>query len=116
MKFRLLPGNGGHSVGDVLHTANAVIESNSDLCSKFNTPVSRKFERVPDETPCSPGGSEIKGAEVEVAKRSEQDEATLRGMGMTELKAIAEQEEIDVSKCKNKDEVVRAIATAMAAA
>ncbi len=89
-----------------------VFDSRSDL-TKMNAPgFSPKFELVPPGTPlyCSADGPPPASEEATSPYQPGNSVAdTVRSMNLEELKKYAAEEEIDLTKCKNKDEMVKVI-------
>lgn len=137
MKFRVLVGNHGEG-GRVYHQGD-VVETDIDLCAKFNTATGMKFIRVDGPStpgvnqPDTPNGPDISYSEkqgaimAEEATRREQNElkatettrlaqeadtptdAQLNDMTVTELRELADKEQANLSGLVLKDDLVNAI-------
>lgn len=95
-----------------------IIESSVDLCRRFNKPgFPKKFERVPQSTPTSlpdklvreEEETEEEFFEETVAPSMDQVIASIDNMTVEQLKAFADEEEIDLSTAKTKAEIVKVI-------
>ena len=98
MRFRIRVGR--HSEGGKLYDANDekrnLITTTKDLVEMFGP---EKFERLPDDD--QPG------------RAFQGDKDRLMSMTVTQLRGLAEEEEIDLSEANNKREIVTTIYRAL---
>lgn len=121
MKFRVLAGK--HSERGRIWMRGQVIETTTDLASRFNgaTVVRQKFERVPDGTPADPGVPVDQFTDPEFNKSSPSESetrgvdlmATYESMSVEELRQVASQEEIELGKAKTKPEILNVLRSAL---
>lgn len=95
--------------GDIFHSA-------SDLDKKFNSPISIKYERLPDGT--LPTHAPVAQAAEEGFKQLNDgnklpdpsfDLKKLQAMDVNALIKLAQEEEIDLGNLKKKDEIISQI-------
>ncbi len=115
-RYRLLAGI--HSDRGNTYTPDPpdnVIESEIDLVARFGK---NKFERLHTDEVVSldgiqPGGDTIQPGPVAVAPAAQDiqpvDAASLEGMSLTELREIAEEEEVDLPPKATKQQLIAAI-------
>lgn len=102
MKFKLL--HGFHSHGGTTYKPGSFIESDIDLVKRFNSPGSRKFERIQAADP-----------EVEQAAKAgfnDQDEPSvipLEELTVKQLRREADELEVDLTGYSRKEEIINAL-------
>lgn len=127
MKFRLL--NGSHTVthkkpdasgklritGRTVFKATSselpVIESAVDLCEKFNHPMSKKFERVPDDTVCTKTVEVGLNTQSNAQGPNPADE--ILSMSLKQLQRYAQENDIDIGNAQRKEDLIRIITEAL---
>jgi hypothetical protein len=112
-RFRLLCGK--HHEGDAngaqrTYVRGDVFDSPYNLL-KFNSLESKRFEVVPDSTPLVHNEVKKPPAEpnLETPQAGPATENTLDSMTVTELRTLAEEEEIDLGNASRKDQIIQAI-------
>ena len=103
MKFKLREGCGNHREGNQLYVAGDIVETEKDLSQLLPD----KFEKVDDDTP-----SKKKPAQVE-EDDEEGTEVDLAAMSTKELKAFAQEHQVDLKGKRKKTEVIAAIEAAL---
>ena len=104
-KFRVLEGK--HQEGGVLYRRGEVVDSACDLVKRCNTRVSKKFERVPDDTLMKQEEESLDAERVEKAEENEvSDQFT--GMTIAELRDLAADpvNRIDLKGATKKEDIL----------
>lgn len=110
--FKLLVGR--HSVGSGLNRKiydagkNNIVVSAGDLC-KFNRPgTPAKFRKISDEDLTSKDPT-VQAAVNDTKPAGPAPEDTLNSMTVPDLRKLAEEEEIDLSGARTKEEIMEKI-------
>lgn len=131
MKFRLLAGC--HSEADptqvypnpnnvnelprsILYRAgeNDIIETDKDLVAMFNSRISKKFERLPnDYVEQRRDFSSPTPASEQMEHRENWNAESLSTFNVKELKALAKEESISIGNAEKKEDIIAAILQAM---
>jgi hypothetical protein len=119
-QFRLLVGT--HCEGEkdednrlIMYKQGDIVETKSDLCAKFNSVGSVKFERIETENaqlPLSKPVTQAPGGSVKTATPAANPIDTFEAMSVEELKKHAEQEEINLGKAATKPEIIKVLRSA----
>lgn len=103
MRFKVLSGKHAQKDKDgkvVVYRQGDIVETNSDLVAKFNSPNAVKFERVEDgptvqQRPAS--AAQPTPAQPSLAPRDVKEfHAAIDKMNLAELKQLAEDDEVDL--------------------
>lgn len=126
MRFQLLaglhtePDPSNPPYGELTYKAGDVFESNTDLCQRFNRDGSTKFQRLSD-APSKPQAavpvpsSNSKPIPVPEPTPPSKLKVNLDVMTLEQLQKFAEDEEIDIKGAKKREEVLRAVKSAVLA-
>ena len=119
-KFKIEHGH--HSERGLLFQQGSVVDSVSDLAAKFNSPGAVKFTAVPADTEAHPGIQmenlhSLPPQEEPLTEHSkptesivpDQSEETLKAMTVADIQKFAAEEEIDLSGCKTKEQMIKTI-------
>lgn len=94
------------------YEAGDIIESKRDLAQRYNSQFSKKFERV-DEQPLPAGQVLVSQEELDnlrkIAAKSTAPAFDFDKATEKQLREYAEENEIDISKCKTPDDIRKAV-------
>lgn len=121
-KFKLLRGVHVDETGRHEPGKNPIIESETDLVKRFGGDRYQMLEGPPVPLPRTKAEAKVEAQSaveksyLETAGGPPPEEDGLEGMSVRELKALAEQREIDLTTCTGKAEILNTIREALAAA
>ena len=100
-------GQGGRVIvpEDARKLHGDVIETDVDLCAKFNRPGSEKFRRLPD----APDTAVANAARAGFEGKPLPSDDNLESMTVQQLKDLALSEDIELGDATRKDQIVQAI-------
>ncbi len=89
----------------VIYKKGDIVDSEKDLCKMFNSRGVRKFRKMPDNTPA------IRASSTPETELPEADVTTVEdafaGLTISALRAIAEEEEIDLGDATLKRDILQ---------
>lgn len=104
MKFRMKENVGNHRERSDVYVSGQVLESTRNLAQLHPD----KFEQVPDDTPVSAPHQSPHAVNVP-GNETEDEEINLEDMSVSELKALAKEEGVDVKGLRKKSELIAAL-------